>query len=94
MLYEVITPVDDFLFGTRRGYCEFFASAYATLARLVGIPARLVGGYYGGDYNALGGRITSYNVCYTKLLREGTHHYRQQQKQDATETKAHFGSDL
>ncbi|TFG89671.1 MAG: DUF3488 domain-containing protein [Gemmatimonadales bacterium] len=48
-------PVDDFLFGRRRGYCEFFASAYATLARLAGIPARLVGGYYGGDYNALGG---------------------------------------
>lgn len=48
-------PVDDFLFATRRGYCEFFASSYATLARLAGIPARLVGGYYGGDYNALGG---------------------------------------
>jgi len=47
-------PTDDFLFGKRRGYCEFFASAYATLARLAGIPARLVGGYYGGDYNALG----------------------------------------
>ncbi len=48
-------PIDDFLFGTRRGYCEFFASAYVTLARLAGLPARLVGGYYGGDYNALGG---------------------------------------
>jgi transglutaminase-like putative cysteine protease len=48
-------PVDAFLFEKRRGYCEFFAAAYATLARLTGIPARLVGGYYGGEYNALGG---------------------------------------
>jgi transglutaminase-like putative cysteine protease len=48
-------PVDAFLFEKRRGYCEFFASAYVTLARLAGVPARLVGGYYGGDYNALGG---------------------------------------
>ena len=31
------------------------ASSYATLARLAGIPSRLVGGYYGGDYNVLGG---------------------------------------
>ncbi|MDA3902180.1 MAG: DUF3488 and transglutaminase-like domain-containing protein [Desulfuromusa sp.] len=48
-------PIDAFLFEKKRGYCEFFASAYITLARLAGIPARLVGGYYGGDYNAMGG---------------------------------------
>ncbi|PLX92589.1 MAG: hypothetical protein C0621_09135 [Desulfuromonas sp.] len=48
-------PVDDFLFVSKRGYCEFFASAYATLLRLLDIPARLVGGYYGGEYNELGG---------------------------------------
>jgi transglutaminase-like putative cysteine protease len=48
-------PVDDFLFGKQRGYCEFFASSYATLARLIGIPTRLVGGYLGGEYNTLGG---------------------------------------
>ena len=47
--------IDDFLFGKKRGYCEFFASAYITLARLAGVPARLVGGYYGGDYNNFGG---------------------------------------
>ncbi len=47
--------IDVFLFDRKRGYCEFFASAYVTLARLAGIPARLVGGYYGGDYNPLGG---------------------------------------
>jgi len=48
-------PIDAFLFEKRRGYCEFFATAYVTLARLAGVPARLVGGYYGGEYNALGG---------------------------------------
>lgn len=48
-------PLDAFLFDAKRGYCEFFASAYVTLARLSGIPARLVGGYYGGTYNPLGG---------------------------------------
>ncbi len=48
-------PVDSFLFEKKRGYCEYFASAYITLARLAGIPARLVGGYYGGDYNSMGG---------------------------------------
>lgn len=48
-------PVDAFLFEKKRGYCEFFATAYVTVARLAGLPARLVGGYYGGEYNALGG---------------------------------------
>jgi hypothetical protein len=48
-------PIDEFLFDSKRGYCEFFASAYVTLARLAGVPARLVGGYYGGEYNPLGG---------------------------------------
>lgn len=48
-------PLDAFLFDKRRGYCEFFAAAYVTLARRAGVPARLVGGYYGGEYNELGG---------------------------------------
>lgn len=49
------TPVDDFLFESRRGYCEYFASAFGLLARLSEIPARLVGGYLGGDYHPVGG---------------------------------------
>ena len=48
-------PLDAFLFDQQRGYCEYFAAAYVTLARLAGVPARLVGGYYGGEYNTLGG---------------------------------------
>ena len=48
-------PLDEFLFATKRGNCEFFASSYATLLRLAGVPARLVGGYRGGTYNEMGG---------------------------------------
>lgn len=48
-------PVDTFLFASKRGYCEYFASSFALLLRLAGVPSRLVGGYLGGEYNALGG---------------------------------------
>lgn len=48
-------PLDSFLFDRRRGNCEYFASSYATLLRLAGIPSRLVGGYRGGNYNEMGG---------------------------------------
>jgi len=40
--------VDDFLFSTRRGFCEHYASAFAVLMRSAGIPARVVIGYQGG----------------------------------------------
>jgi transglutaminase-like putative cysteine protease len=48
-------PLDTFLFDRRQGNCEFFASSLATLLRQAGVPARLVGGYLGGEYNELGG---------------------------------------
>ncbi len=44
-------PVEDFLFNWRRGHCEYFASAMVLMLRAVGIPARLVTGYLGGEYN-------------------------------------------
>ncbi|MFN2257687.1 MAG: transglutaminaseTgpA domain-containing protein [Desulfuromonadaceae bacterium] len=47
-------PMDEFLFDKKRGYCEFFASSFGVLLRLCEIPARLVGGYHGGDYNNFG----------------------------------------
>jgi transglutaminase-like putative cysteine protease len=47
-------PLEDFLFETKSGNCEFFASALAVMLRLNGIPARLVGGYRGGYYNDVG----------------------------------------
>ncbi|MDZ7643944.1 MAG: DUF3488 and transglutaminase-like domain-containing protein [Woeseiaceae bacterium] len=47
-------PVDEFLFETRRGFCEHYASAFAVLMRAAGIPARVVVGYQGGEMNPLG----------------------------------------
>lgn len=47
--------VDQFLFGTRRGYCEHYATSFAVLMRAAGIPARVVAGYQGGTFNPLGG---------------------------------------
>ncbi len=46
--------VDDLLFDTRIGYCEHFASAFAFLLRVAGVPARVVTGYQGGERNPLG----------------------------------------
>jgi transglutaminase-like putative cysteine protease len=47
-------PVDEFMFETRQGFCEHFASAFTMLMRAAGIPARVVTGYQGGEYNELG----------------------------------------
>ncbi|MGQ0802193.1 MAG: DUF4129 domain-containing transglutaminase family protein, partial [Pseudomarimonas sp.] len=46
---------DDFLFNTKAGYCEHFASSFAVLMRAAGIPARIATGYLGGATNSLGG---------------------------------------
>lgn len=54
-LPESDTPLQDFLFRTRRGNCEYFASALGVMLRMAGIPTRLVGGYRGGLYHPLGG---------------------------------------
>jgi len=47
--------VDSVLFDTKRGFCGHFASAYANLMRAGGVPARVVTGYLGGEYNPIGG---------------------------------------
>ncbi len=44
-------PVDEFLFTSREGFCEHYASSFAFLMRAGGIPARVVTGYQGGEYN-------------------------------------------
>jgi protein-glutamine gamma-glutamyltransferase len=46
--------LDQFLFHRRVGFCEHYATSFATLMRSVGIPARVVVGYLGGEYNDLG----------------------------------------
>lgn len=45
----------DFLLVHREGHCEFFASAFVVLARVLGIPARLVAGYRVVEHNGFGG---------------------------------------
>ena len=44
-------PMDQFLFDTRRGFCEHYASAFVTLMRAADVPARVVAGYQGGEIN-------------------------------------------
>ncbi|MGB5410925.1 MAG: DUF3488 and transglutaminase-like domain-containing protein [Woeseiaceae bacterium] len=46
-------PVDRFLFETRRGFCEHYASAFAVLMRAAQVPARVVLGYQGGEMNPM-----------------------------------------
>jgi len=48
-------PIDTFLFETRSGFCSHYATAFVYLLRIAGIPARVVGGYQGGEFNKVGG---------------------------------------
>lgn len=47
-------PIDEFLFKTKEGNCEYFATSMAIILRVLGIPSRVVAGYRGGIYNDLG----------------------------------------
>lgn len=60
--YYTLTPpllpddaIDTFLFETRSGFCSHYATAFVYLLRIAGIPARVVGGYQGGEFNKVGG---------------------------------------
>jgi transglutaminase-like putative cysteine protease len=46
--------VESFMFETRRGFCEHFATAFVILMRIGGVPARVVTGYQGGQWNSIG----------------------------------------
>ncbi len=43
--------IDEFLFSTRRGFCEHYAGSFVFMLRAAGIPARVVTGYQGGEMN-------------------------------------------
>lgn len=45
---------DDFLFNTKRGFCQHFSSSFAVFMRSAGIPTRVVTGFVGGRHNKLG----------------------------------------
>jgi protein-glutamine gamma-glutamyltransferase len=48
-------PLPHFLFETRAGHCEYFASSMAVMLRTLGVPTREVNGFLPGEYNELGG---------------------------------------
>ncbi|HEY3806435.1 MAG TPA: DUF3488 and transglutaminase-like domain-containing protein [Kofleriaceae bacterium] len=50
-------PLDFFLFDRKKGHCEYFASAFAIMARIVGIPTREVDGFLGGEWNEYQGYV-------------------------------------
>ncbi len=52
-----VESTDWTLFESKRGFCAHFASAYATMMRAAGVPARIVTGYLGGEWNAVGGYL-------------------------------------
>jgi hypothetical protein len=49
--------VDEFLFLTRKGFCEHYASAFTVVMRAAGVPSRVVTGYQGGEFNPYGGYL-------------------------------------
>ncbi len=51
-------PLAEFLFERRTGHCEYFASALAVLLRVRGVPARLGTGYWSGELDETGDRVT------------------------------------
>ncbi|MCG8613534.1 MAG: transglutaminase family protein, partial [Pseudomonadales bacterium] len=66
--------VDDFLFNSRKGFCAHYAGSFAYLARLAGVPARVVAGYQGGEWNESGEYITVHQFdahAWVELWREG-----------------------
>ena len=50
--------IDGFLFDSKRGFCEHFASAFAFALRAAGVPTRIVAGYQGGEVNPVDGNLT------------------------------------
>lgn len=48
-------PIENFLFDNKRGHCEYFATAMTLMCQAIGIRARLVSGYHGGEFNEAGG---------------------------------------
>lgn len=51
-----IDPVEDFVFNTKSGHCEYYASACVLMLQSVNVPARLVNGYYGSEVNLVTGK--------------------------------------
>lgn len=52
-----MTQVEDFLFHSKKGYCEHYATSMVLMLRSLGVPSRMITGFYGGERNSYGGYI-------------------------------------
>ncbi len=52
-----MSAIEDFLFKSKKGYCEHYATSMVLMLRFLGIPARIVNGFRGGEKNRYGGYI-------------------------------------
>jgi transglutaminase-like putative cysteine protease len=50
-------PIEAFLFESKKGYCEHFATAMAVMLRASGVPARIVTGFAGSEFNGVGNYV-------------------------------------
>jgi transglutaminase-like putative cysteine protease len=57
VLIHTVDPVAWFLLERKEGHCEFFAGAMVVMLRHLGVPARMVGGYSGGDISPDGDEL-------------------------------------
>ncbi len=73
-LLDSNAPVDEFMFESQTGFCGHYASSFATMMRQADIPARIVVGYLGGDYNPRSNQIVvrqSHAHAWTEIWQEG-----------------------
>ncbi|MEP6390876.1 MAG: DUF3488 and transglutaminase-like domain-containing protein [Halioglobus sp.] len=67
-------PMDAFLFETRSGFCEHYAYAFAVMMRAGGVPARVIGGYLGGEVNPVNQTVIVHQFdahAWTEIWLEG-----------------------
>lgn len=72
--YTGADSIDQFWFDGRAGFCTHYASAFVYMMRAVGIPARMVGGYQGGEINPLTGHmvVRQYDAhAWAEIWRDG-----------------------
>ncbi|OUS24472.1 hypothetical protein A9Q98_13735 [Thalassotalea sp. 42_200_T64] len=70
----VENSLDQFYFDTKTGFCVHYASAFTYLMRAAGIPARMVTGYMGGEYNPEGNYYSIYQYeahAWTEIWLQG-----------------------
>lgn len=73
------TPLDQFYFDSKKGFCAHYASAFTYIMRAAGIPARMVTGYMGGEFNPNGDYYSIYQYeahAWSEIWLKGVGWYR------------------